>query len=381
MNVLQIANGLYGNKLYFNLFNHLKELGVECLIYAPQKFGFTYEEDFDEKYRNLEEYIYSPGCFSEVDRFFFVRKEKKILKKLLENYIDVINSIDLIHAHTIFSNGYIAYKLNEKYGIPYIVAVRNTDINVFFKYRVNLRKLGRKILNNAEKVVFLSQTVRDAFIKNYIKDNDKEKIFNKSIIIPNGVNDFWLKNKTTHLKQMSGKNIKLIYVGEINANKNVKQTIRVCKELMCDGYNVRFIVVGKCKNKFYKRLLNEKFIEYHNFCGKEELINYYNEADIFVMPSRRETFGIVYSEALTQGLPVIYTRGQGFDGQFIEGHVGYSVDDKSIEEIKHAILKVRKNYECLAKNIMSIKNNFDWEFIANRYLGVYKEAKCRRDKI
>ena len=76
---------------------------------------------------------------------------------------------------------------------------------------------------------------------------------------------------------------------------------------------------------------------------------------------------------------MIYTRGQGFDGQFREGYVGYSVNDKSTEEIKYAILKVRKNYEDLTRNIMSIKNNFDWEFIANRYLDVYKGVKCRKD--
>jgi len=44
------------------------------------------------------------------------------------------------------------------------------------------------------------------------------------------------------------------------------------------------------------------------------------------MPSITETFGLVYAEALSQGLPVLYTRGQGFDRQFEEGEVGYAVD-------------------------------------------------------
>ena len=37
----------------------------------------------------------------------------------------------------------------------------------------------------------------------------------------------------------------------------------------------------------------------------------YRENDIYVMPSIIETFGLVYAEAMSQGLPVIYTRGQG----------------------------------------------------------------------
>lgn len=40
------------------------------------------------------------------------------------------------------------------------------------------------------------------------------------------------------------------------------------------------------------------------------------------MPSHKETFGLVYAEAMSQGLPIIYTKNQGFDGQFPDGYVG-----------------------------------------------------------
>ena len=43
------------------------------------------------------------------------------------------------------------------------------------------------------------------------------------------------------------------------------------------------------------------------------------------MPSRYETFGLVYGEAMSQGLPIIYSKGQGVDGYFKEGTVGYGV--------------------------------------------------------
>ena len=65
----------------------------------------------------------------------------------------------------------------------------------------------------------------------------------------------------------------------------------------------------------------------------ENFIKYFIESDIFVMPSRYETFGLVYVEALSQGLPVIYTRGQGFDGQIPDGEVGYSVKCNDVNEI------------------------------------------------
>ena len=59
---------------------------------------------------------------------------------------------------------------------------------------------------------------------------------------------------------------------------------------------------------------------------KEELIKLYRDSHIFTMPSITESFGLVYAEAMTQALPVVYTKGQGFDGQFPDGEVGYSVE-------------------------------------------------------
>ncbi|MBZ2174079.1 glycosyltransferase [Schnuerera sp. xch1] len=86
------------------------------------------------------------------------------------------------------------------------------------------------------------------------------------------------------------------------------------------------------------------FIKYISYCQKE-LVNHYRDPDIFVMSSKYGTFGLVYAEAMSQGLPVIYIRGQGFDGQVNEGEVGYSVQYDSAEEIAKRIEDILDNYE------------------------------------
>ena len=54
------------------------------------------------------------------------------------------------------------------------------------------------------------------------------------------------------------------------------------------------------------------------FVGKVDslpvLKSYYERSDFFTMPSKAETFGLVYIEALLQGLPVMYTQNEGIDG-------------------------------------------------------------------
>ena len=77
---------------------------------------------------------------------------------------------------------------------------------------------------------------------------------------------------------------------------------------------------------------------------KNELLKHYRECDIFVMPSFTESFGMVYAEAMSQGLPVIYTKGEGIDGYFEPGEAGFAVDPGKPEEIVQAVQNITGRY-------------------------------------
>jgi len=85
-------------------------------------------------------------------------------------------------------------------------------------------------------------------------------------------------------------------------------------------------------------------------------------------------FGLVYPEAMTQGLPVIYSKGQGFDKQFVEGTVGYLVNSKNEEEIADRIIDIMGNYETISRNCIQLSDKFDWAKIAGEYERVYQEC-------
>jgi glycosyltransferase involved in cell wall biosynthesis len=96
------------------------------------------------------------------------------------------------------------------------------------------------------------------------------------------------------------------------------------------------------------------------------------------MPSLTETFGLVYAEAMSQGLPVIYTRGQGFDGQFKEGEVGYSVNSSDIHEIVKKIISIIENYSEISKRCVKLVDKFNWNEITNNYNEIYKDILSRK---
>lgn len=361
--VLQICSYYTGTKLYHKLFASLSALDVDENVYAFTSNSYKINESVNYD-------INVSNCYSRFDRMFFHLKHSKVFKDIESKY--EIEKFDIMHAHSLFSNGYIAYKLNQKYHIPYIVAVRNTDVNLFFKKMIHLRKTGLKILKNANKIVFISEPYRKSTIHSYIPKKYMEDILRKAVVIPNGIDEFWLNNKNDYRTNTVKNEIKLIYVGSIDKNKNIDTTIKACEILLKKGYKICYTIVGDMVNKEYEKIISRNyFINYISFCEKEELINYYKQNDIFVMPSKHETFGLVYAEAMSQGLPVIYTRRQGFDGQFEDGEVGYSVDCMNPDDIADGIIKINENYNEISNNCIKLVDNFNWDRIALQYKALY----------
>lgn len=364
MKILHINSYFSTSKFYKNLYDAQVAKGIDITVFVPIYNKFNYFLPDSGNYT-----VYSRN-YQYIDRFFFQIKQFKILKDVENKF--KIPDFSTIHAHSLFTNGFVAYQLYKKYNIPYIVAVRNTDVNLFFKYMFHLRKIGIEIMKSASKIIFLSEGYKDQVLREFVPYEYCKLMKEKSVIIPNGIDGYWLKNKGRVRKKMNSNNLNLIQVGDINKNKNVLQTINAIEILRKKGYNIKLDIVGKIKNNnIFRKLTAKKFVHYKGFVSKNELINYYRENDIFILPSKHETFGIVYLEAMSQGLPLIYTRDQGFDKLFKEGEVGFSVDYDDPIEMAECILAIIDNYEEMSKNCIESVDNFDWEHINKQYIEVY----------
>lgn len=363
MKVLHINSYYSGSKFYKNLYDQQVNTGLDISVFVPTPSSV-------ENIRDFGEYATISVNHSRYDRFIFHLKHTKILKDITKRYD--IEKYTLIHAHSLFSNGYVAMKLNKKYGIPYIVAVRNTDVNTFFKRMVHLRRMGIEILKNANGIIFLSKSYRDEVTEKYIPKEMKESIINKTSIIPNGIDDFWMENKTIKINEPDTNDLKLLYVGVVNKNKNILTIIKAIEHLKTQGIIARLTVVGRIDDySIYDQFKNLDYVDYVEPKPKNELLEIYHQNDIFVMPSFHESFGLVYAEAMSQGLPVIYTRGQGFDGQFEEGVVGFSVDCIDEVEISNKIISIVKEFKFLSINSRNKVDKFKWSNISNEYYKLY----------
>ena len=196
-------------------------------------------------------------------------------------------------------------------------------------------------------------------------------------VIPNGIDDFWHQNRSPKKVKNNELNDKwrIITVGKICQRKNQVTVADAIEEMKKEGMNIEYEIIGKKEDTKLVDIIKEKsFVEIKDFMPKEQLINEYRNNDLFVLASTNETFGLVYAEAMTQGLPVIYTRGQGFDEQFEEGTVGYAVACDSVDEIKTGIISVMKNYDSLSKSCFELSKRFNWNDVAENLKEEYR--KC-----
>lgn len=369
MKILHI-NSYYANRFFYKkLLEEQERKGNTVLTIIPAEYGFT--ENFE--YGNNTIILRS---YSKWLRFIYPVRFYKILKSIEKN-ID-INAYDLIQAHSLFTNGYLASVLAKKYNIPYYVTLRNVDVNTFFKRIIPIRSFGRRIIMNAEEVFFLSKAYRDIVVKRYCPDLNNKKCS----VIPNGIDKFWIDNRNDSRKLVNNKEIRFIYAGEINKNKNIEISAKSISEIEKKGYKVSFCVIGrKLDDAVIINLKKYSFISILEPVEKEKLIEFYRNADIYIMPSHTESFGLTYVEAMSQGLPVIYTKNQGFDGQFEEGIVGYHVNENDVDDIVDKIEKILKDYEAISSRCIIKSVFFSWSNITDIYLEKYQNTKKYRKLI
>jgi len=362
--ILHINSEYATTPLYINLVKKVDNYNIEQTIFASIKNIKLVECNYFEG-KNTK-FIYS-NILKKYHRVCYFLKLRFLLKDV-ENKINLKN-VRLIHAHKLFSDGGVAFYLKKKYNIPYIVAVRNTDINCFIRYMVHLRPFGALILEQAEKIILISPSYRKLLYGNYSTYFNKWEY--KIEIIPNGIDPYWINNISSVPKRLN-KPIKLLFVGQFTKNKNVLNVIKLMDHLDHNDFHLRIVGDGKLRDKIHK--LSKKYkqrIELYPWLKKENLITHYKESDIFIMPSYRETFGLAYIEAMSQGLPVVYTKGQGIDGYFAPGEVGYAVDPDNKKEIIDAINSIIDNYNTISRNCIEFARQFDWENISKRYAQIY----------
>ena len=365
MNILHICNDYCGSKVHSNLYRELDSQGVEQTIYTyyrdPSLEG---KNRFDGK---ATAFVYRPILHT-YHRVLYHKKIRDVYGDLRQQ-VDIAGNFDLIHATTLFSDGAVALRAFKEYGVPYVVSVRNTDINEFLGYAPHTWRTGAEVLRHAGRIVFISEALKDKFCRHPMIRRLLPTIEKRFVVQLNGIDNYWLENVKT---EPVAQNHNVLYVGNFSMNKNVMKLCKAVLEMRPQYPDIRLHLVGGggtqwggVKSKAYK---NPETIIYHGkIYDKAILKDIYSRCSVFAMPSYHETFGLVYIEALTQHLAIVYTKGQGVDGM-LDRRVGEAVKASSKRDIKRAIDQLfRHREDYLAAEVVDFEQ-FRWSTIARRYM-------------
>lgn len=359
MRILNISNNYHNSSLWQNMHETYEKLhhGEACFVAFSRK-GVTFEKN------QLE--VYDFPILDAADRLFFFRKINKCFNALNARR-DIIDDVNCIHAHTLFSDGAVAYKMWKAHSIPYIVSIRNTDINTFYRLKPYLKPYADRILYNASSIICLSPSYNEQILSK-VSSKIRSEVEKKTVIVPNGINKYWFDNTCGKRTCSKDGTIRLVTAGQVSKNKNQATIAKACELLISRGCKVEYHLAGKIEDTGYFALFKDKpFVKYHGALCKEDLCVLYRQCDIFVLASRYETFGLVYAEAMTQGLPIIYTQGQGFDGQFPNGEVGFAVPCDDVQSIVVKVLDAIERYDELSANAITGCRKFEAENVVETF--------------
>ena len=304
---------------------------------------------------------------------------------LLSEYIQasiLIKKYDpgIIHAHWLLPQGIIAAMLKKKH-TKLIVTIHGSDLfplkNSFFT------SIQRNVLKNCDICTVNSEATKNELLKRFPEFKDKVDV------IPMGVDTKTFSKKNTKSKFNEYKNKKIIlFVGRLNEQKGIDYLIKAMEIVNAKISNSRLLIIGE--GRYKKELqgiaddLHADNIEFLGGMNQKDLADYYNLADVFVLPSvtsriGTEGQGLVLLEAMACGTPVIGTETGGIKFMIRDNDNGLLVKERNEDELGTAILKMLSDGKLrkkLSKNgIIFVKKNYSWEIVAEKFDEVYRKLE------
>jgi glycosyltransferase involved in cell wall biosynthesis len=315
---------------------------------------------------------------------YFLRKNKFDIDLIWSNFfLNAFSSCKAFRGKLpiIFINHAISSNLIKLY-----VEYANTSVFVRFYVRSLQPQyflIEKQAVEECSKVVTLSKMRKREV--HYLYGIDKNKIN----VVPPGVDihRFSPGNKELSLLDEFGIPLDskiILTVGRLSHEKNFEMLINAFNKIKDE--NIFLIIVGDGTERRYlkeyvKKLnLTKKVI----FTGvRTDIERFYRIADLFVLPSKYEGFGLVYLEAMSSGVPCIGLKSD-FPNVIVaseeiidDGNTGFLADPYSIEDLAEKISKIIYDKKLRSKfgekSRKVCEENYSWENTVNSLLKISKE--------
>ena len=369
------------SKVVYDLSHKMVKEGNEVTV-VTYKDGDNvkyYENDKGVEVYRVDNYMIRPNNF--IDwimqlNFNMITKANEIINKN--------GKFDVIHAHD-WLVAYSAKSIKESYNIPLISTIHATESG----RNSGIHDETQRYINDSEWM--LTYESSEVIVNSNYMKNEVQRLFglpyDKINVIPNGVNLQLFSNVNVDYdfrRQYAMDNEKIIlYVGRLVYEKGIQNLIAAMPKILDRYHDSKLIICGRGGmiddlREQVKYLGIDNKVYFAGYCDSKKMQKMYKCADVAVLPSTYEPFGIVAIESMLSGTPTIVSDVGGLNEIVEHGVTGmksYAGNSNSIADSVLALLFDPKLCANISQNaIKKVKENYNWAKITDNTYYVYQLA-------
>lgn len=333
------------------------------IVLAPHQKGTQSEEIIHDiqvyRYRYMlapfETLVGEGGIYPKVKKnwlYVFVVPFFLLFQLIATIRISRKEKIDLIHAHWLFPQGFIAFWANLVTNVPYGVSSHGSEVNQLtfwlFRWAHNLALSKSKFVTTAGPE--LAKKV--------------EKYQHQTAqVIPMGINQGFFEVKRNQVDTKS-----IVSVGRLDKQKGFQDVIQALPSLP----DYHYTIIGEGSDRAYLEGLARKYEvsdRVHLVGSKtpEEIMKHYQTAGLFILPSRTEGFGLSVVEAMAAEVPVITSDISALISHTKQGD-GISIYTQDTTQLESAVKQIHK---IDTKKAQEYAKQFSWESVGQKFSALY----------
>ena len=271
---------------------------------------------------------------------------------------------DLIHAHKLTIEALAAERLAEVFNVPLVVSAQgNTDLKIALA-RPDFRPTFARIWQQADIVFPFAPWTRDV-LYGLLGKRHRQTV---CLPCPGPADDVISPRLRPSV-------IRTAFRIDDWRNKNAARLIQAVGLAARDVPDIRLEVIGDGSDQSFAQLrhLAERYARgLVHFLGPvphAEMQALLNTSAAFALVSHRESFGMVFSEALLAGVPCLIPKGQAIDGYLPDGEVTLAVRSKDIDGIARALVRLVREQTAFKVRLQRLQTSGALEFLRRASIG------------
>ncbi len=353
------------------------ELGKALANKGHKVHFISYNLPFKLNHFN-ENIIYHEVEWYEYPLFEYQPYESALTSKIVD--VALYESLDVLHVHYAIPHASAAYMakqilLSKKIKLPYITTLHGTDITLVGK-DPSFEPVIRFSLNNSDAITAVSKALKKETLNTFKIDNNVEVIYN---FIDFEKMQHIRKNAKCCISDKSKDEKILMHISNFRKVKRIDDIVKIFS-IVRKKVKSKLVLVGDGPEKPYIERIVRNFNLQKDvvFTGRiAEPSEILASADLFLLPSETESFGLSALEAMAMGIPVISSNTGGITEVNINGKTGYTcrvgdiqtMSKRSIELLTHP-----KKHSEFSQNAIEQAKKFDVKHILIKYMNLYEKV-------